>query len=128
MREKIKAIGEAIDRVDGFLKVTGSARYASDQPVTNPAHGFVLKSTIASGRIVNIDQAAAEKTPGVITVITHKNAPRLTPSGNLKGSSILQDPNIEFFGQHIAVVVAETYEQARFASRLIKVEYEKTEA
>ena len=126
MSERKKTIGEAISRVDGILKVTGAAHYAMDFPVNNPAYGFLFKSTIAAGKILDIDTSAAEKSSGVIAVITHENAPKVKPSRGLRGTSILQNEEIEFFGQNIGVVVAETFEQARLAARLIKVKYEKT--
>src|SRR5215204_900746 len=124
---KTKVIGEAISRIDGILKVTGAADYATDWPIRNIAHAFLVKSTIAAGTISEIDTTAAEKSPGIIAVLTHKNAPKLTGSGNLRGGSILQDPKVEFFGQHIAVVVAETYEQARYAAGLVKTTYQRSE-
>jgi xanthine dehydrogenase YagR molybdenum-binding subunit len=124
---KTKVIGEAVSRIDGLLKVTGTANYSTDFPVNNPAYGFIVKSTIAAGTISDIDTTSAEKSPGVVTVVTYKNAPKVTASGNLRGGGILQDPKVEFFGQHIAVVVAETYEQARYAARLVKVNYQRSE-
>lgn len=120
-------IGKPIDRIDGRLKVTGTATYASDYPVQNVAHAFIVKSTIAAGRILDINASEAEKSAGVLAVMTHKNAPKLAAT-NFRGGGILQDAKVELFGQHIGVIVAETYEQARFAARLIKVDYEKTEA
>jgi xanthine dehydrogenase YagR molybdenum-binding subunit len=128
MSSKVKAIGEAISRVDGFLKVTGTANYAMDFPVANAVYGYIFKSEIAAGKILDIDTSAAEKADGVIAVITHKNAPKLTPSRSLRGGAILQDADIEYFGENIGVVVAETFEQARFAATLIKVDYQKTAA
>ena len=128
MSNRKKVIGEAVSRIDGLLKVTGAAEYATDYKIGNPAHAVIFKSTIAAGKITDIDTTEAEKSAGVLAVITHKNAPKLKANGNLKGSSILQDANIEFFGQHIGAVVAETFEQARFAARLIKVRYEKSAA
>ena len=122
-----KVIGEAISRIDGYLKVTGTAQYSTDFPVKNVAHAYVLKSTIAAGKIAAIDTDAVSKSPGVLGVITHKNAFKLTEGGNLRGGGILQSPAIDFYGQHIAVVVADTYEQARHAARLIKVTYDKAE-
>ena len=124
---KKKFIGEAINRIDGVLKVTGAANYATDWPIRNIAHAYLIKSTIAAGTITNIDTSAAEKSPGVLAVITHKNAPKVSGSGNLRGGAILQDAKVEFFGQHIGVVVAETYEQARHAATLVKVIYEDAE-
>jgi xanthine dehydrogenase YagR molybdenum-binding subunit len=125
---KIKVIGEAINRIDGLLKVTGTANYSVDFPVKNPAYGFLVKSTTAAAAISDIDASAAEKSPGVITVITYKNALKLKESGNLKGGVILQEPKVDFYGQNVAVVVAETYEQARYAARLVKVSYQKSDA
>ena len=124
---KTKFIGEAINRIDGVLKVTGAANYATDWPIRNIAHAYMIKSTIAAGSITDIDTSAAEKSPGVLMVITYKNAPKVSATGNLRGGATLQDPNIEFFGQHIGVVVAETLEQARYASTLVKVTYKKVE-
>ncbi|HEY2866137.1 MAG TPA: hypothetical protein VGJ02_03530, partial [Pyrinomonadaceae bacterium] len=122
MVTKLKAIGEAVNRIDGILKVTGAANYSLDFPVKNVAHGFIFKSTIAAGTISDIDTTAAEKSPGVIAVITHKNALKLAPYDSMRaGTAMLQDANITFFGQNIGVVVADTYEQARYAARLVKV-------
>ncbi|MDQ3711433.1 MAG: xanthine dehydrogenase family protein molybdopterin-binding subunit [Acidobacteriota bacterium] len=127
MNNRKNVVGEAVSRIDGILKVTGTANYATDYAVKNVAYAFIVKSTNAAGRILEIDASEAEKSTGVLAVITHKNAPKL-PNANLRGGGILQDAKVEFYGQHIGVIVAETYEQARFAARLIKVTYEKTEA
>ncbi|HEX9963321.1 MAG TPA: xanthine dehydrogenase family protein molybdopterin-binding subunit [Pyrinomonadaceae bacterium] len=128
MNERKTFVGESISRIDGFLKVTGAAQYATDYAVKNPAHGFIFKSTIAAGKILEIDTSEAEKSAGVLAVITHKNAPRLNPQTPIRGGGMLQSDKVEFHGQHIGVIVAETFEQARFAARLIKVRYEKAEA
>lgn len=110
------------------MKVTGKAAYSTDYPVDNLAYAVLFKSTIASGKILYIDTALAEKAPGVLAVITHKNAPKLNVNGGIRGGALLQSPDIEFYGQHIGLVVAETFEQARHATRLIQVEYQKTDA
>ena len=123
-----KYIGEGISRIDGLAKVTGAAHYATDYAVKNTAYAVIFKSEIAAGRILDIETGAAEKSSGVIAVITHKNAPKLTVSQTIWGGGMLQNAEVEFFGQHIGVVVAETYEQARYAARLIKVSYERTAA
>ena len=122
-----KIIGEGISRIDGILKVTGTANYATDWPIKNIAYGYIIKSTIAAGTMTDIDTAAAEKSPGVIAVITYKNAPKVSASGNLREVHVLQDPKVEYFGQHIGIIVAETYEQARFAASTVKVTYDKAE-
>ena len=128
MSKRKNVVGESVSRIDGILKVTGSAKYATDYAVKNPAHAVIFKSAIAAGRILDIDTSEAEKSAGVLAVITHKNAPKLNAQSPIRGGAMLQSDRIEFHGQHIGVVVAETFEQARFAARLIKVKYEKAEA
>ncbi|MCY7357609.1 MAG: molybdopterin-dependent oxidoreductase, partial [Rudanella sp.] len=128
MQDKNKLTGTPVSRIDGILKVTGKAAYSTDYPVDNLAYAVLFKSTIASGKILNIDTALAEKAPGVLAVITHKNAPKLNINGGIRGGALLQSPDIEFYGQHIGLVVAETFEQARHASRLVNVAYEKSNA
>ena len=108
MNKPGKNIEQAIDRIDGLLKVTGAAQYATDFPVSGVAHGFLVKSTIAAGKIKNIDTSEAEKSPGVIAVLTHKNAPKIKPSNAVRGGGVLQTDAVEYYGQNIAVVVAET--------------------
>ena len=128
MSQEEKIIGQGINRVDGILKVTGAATYATDYVLKNTGYAVIFKSTIAAGEIINIDTDAAEKSQGVLSVITHKNAPKLNVEGGIRGGALLQSPAIEFYGQHIGVVVAETFEQARYAATLIKVEYNKSTA
>lgn len=122
-----KLIGTPVSRIDGILKVTGKAPYSTDYPVKNLAYAVLFKSTIAAGTIRDMDTSAAEKAPGVLAVITHKNAPKLNVNGGIRGGGLLQSPEIEFQGQHIGLVVAETFEQARYATRLVNVTYDKTE-
>ncbi|GAA4465642.1 xanthine dehydrogenase family protein molybdopterin-binding subunit [Nibrella saemangeumensis] len=128
MQEKENVVGTPISRIDGLAKVTGKADYSTDHPVKNAAYAILFKSTIAAGRITDIDTAEAEKAPGVLAVITHKNAPKLNVKGGLRGGAMLQSPVVEFYGQHIGIVVAETFEQARHASHLVKVTYDKAAA
>jgi xanthine dehydrogenase YagR molybdenum-binding subunit len=128
MENKKNVTGTAVDRIDGILKVTGKAAYSTDHPVKNVAHAIIIKSTVAAGTITEINTTEAEKAAGVIKIITHKNAPPLNEKGGIRGGALLQDANILFHGQHIGVVVAETFEQARSAARLIKVQYSKGEA
>ena len=124
---EVKNIGQAISRIDGLLKVTGTATYATDYILKNSAHAVIFKSTIAAGKITEIDTSEAEKSAGVLAVITHKNVPKLNVNGGIRGGALLQSADIEFFGQNIGFVVAETFEQARFATSLIKVSYDKAE-
>jgi xanthine dehydrogenase YagR molybdenum-binding subunit len=126
--EANKLTGTPVSRIDGLLKVTGKATYATDYPVNNMAYAYLFKSTIAAGSITKIDAEEAKKVPGVLEVITHLNAPKLNLRGGIRGGAMLQGPEVKFYGQHIGIVVAETFEQARHAARLIKVEYQQTEA
>ena len=121
-------IGQPINRVDGILKVTGAAPYSTDYIFKNIAHAVLFKSTVAAGNISSIDTGEAEKSPGVLAVITHKNAPKLNIKGGIRGGALLQSDEIKFYGQHIGMVVAETFEQTRHAVQLVKVEYTKSSA
>ncbi|CAN5178970.1 xanthine dehydrogenase family protein molybdopterin-binding subunit [soil metagenome] len=126
-------IGKPINRVDAVLKVTGAAKYAAEFNQPNMAYAFPVRSTIARGTINAVDSSAAEKSAGVIKVITHDNAPQLKAidpkarTGGMLGEQILplQDKAVFYFGQYVALVVAETYEQARAAAALVKVTYAK---
>lgn len=114
-------------RVDGKAKVTGKATYVAEHRFPNLAHGYLVQSTIARGKIAKIDSAEAEKQAGVIRVISHENATKLSiPDRPIpKPFYALTSPEIWFNGQPIAVVVAETFEQARFAATLVKVTYDE---
>jgi xanthine dehydrogenase YagR molybdenum-binding subunit len=128
----MNAIGQPISRADGRLKVTGGARYTADIPVAGAVHAAIVHSTIANGRTVSIDTTAAGKAPGVLAVFTHCNMPRMNPTPKPwshlhphgQGYLPLQDDKIHYAGQPIALVVAETLEQAAQAGTLIRVEYE----
>src|SRR5688572_16867417 len=123
-----KNIGQGLDRIDGLLKVTGTANYATDYKIKNAVYGVIFKSTIAAGEIEAIDVSQAEQQAGVLKIITHQNAPQLNVKGGIRGGALLQGPKIEFYGQHIGVVVAETFEQARYAAHLVKVTYKPGDA
>jgi xanthine dehydrogenase YagR molybdenum-binding subunit len=126
----MNAVGQPISRVDGRLKVTGGASYTADILTEAITHAAIVYSTIANGRTVSIDTAAAEKAPGVLVVLTHKNMPRMNalPWSHLRpqGQTYLplQNDQIHYAGQPIAVVVAATLDQATYAGTLIKVTYE----
>jgi xanthine dehydrogenase YagR molybdenum-binding subunit len=77
MPDEARVIGKPLDRVDGRLKVTGKARYAAEHHLPGLVHGVLVGSTVARGRVAAIDTAAAEKAPGVIAVLTHRNAPAI---------------------------------------------------
>jgi xanthine dehydrogenase YagR molybdenum-binding subunit len=117
------AIGSPVPRVDGPVKVTGTAPYAYEVPVDDPAYAFAVQSTVANGRITAIDTAEAQAQPGVLAVLTHENAPRLADTGD-KELAVLQGPDVGFVGQFVAVVVADSSETARQAASLVRVEYD----
>jgi xanthine dehydrogenase YagR molybdenum-binding subunit len=124
-------IGQPVSRVDGRQKVTGAATYAAEFDQPGQAHGVIMRSTVANGRIAAIDNAAAERAPGVVAVLTHRNAPRLAYRPH-KGAvdpavgerlHVLQDDRVSHQGQPIALVIAETLEQANHAAALLRVAY-----
>ncbi|HEX4268514.1 MAG TPA: xanthine dehydrogenase family protein molybdopterin-binding subunit [Steroidobacteraceae bacterium] len=120
------AIGASLERMDGKLKVTGTAPYAFEQRVQQPAYLHPVQSAIARGRIRAIDTGAAERVEGVIAVITPRTAPRLASDDN-KELWVLQSDEIHFRGQFIAAVVAESMEAARLAADLVQVDYDVAE-
>lgn len=134
------AIGQPFSRVDGRLKTTGAATFAAEYKVENIAHGALVFSRIARGKIKNIDTRAAENAPGVISILTHENAPEMKKTAVFGSASegepgaasstimYLNTDEIYFNGQAVAVVVAETLEQAEHAAALVKVEYEEEQA
>ncbi|PHM06552.1 xanthine dehydrogenase family protein molybdopterin-binding subunit [Nostoc sp. 'Peltigera malacea cyanobiont' DB3992] len=124
--DKNIVVGKPLNRVDGRLKVTGGARYAAEFPVAKMTYGVTIQSAIAKGKIAQIDTKAAEQVPGVLAVITHLNAPKA--SGEKGGGhkvQVLQDNIVLYSGQHIGVVVADTFERAMYAASLVQVRYEE---
>ena len=126
------ATGKAIDRVEGHLKVMGMAKYASEFPIKDKVYGQGLNSTIAKGEIVSIDTSEAEKLPGVLKIITYKNAEKLktfdkqmTEVSTTSIVPVLQTNKVHFYGEYVGLVVAETFEQAQYAARLVKFKYKK---
>jgi xanthine dehydrogenase YagR molybdenum-binding subunit len=123
---------EGIKRVDGHLKVTGSIRYAAEYPFPGLVYGALISSAIAKGTITAIDSRAAERSPGVLRVISHLNAPKI-PGYEAKGGrsegeiKTFADNRIFFNGQPIVLVVADTFERAKYAATLVKVQYKQEE-
>jgi xanthine dehydrogenase YagR molybdenum-binding subunit len=125
-------IGTPVSRLDGRLKVRGSARFAAEVPLENMVYAALVYGTIPSGLIATLDTKAAEAAPGVVLVMTHRNAPRLNKPA-MFGSSptaaaasdlpIMQDERIHWNGQPIAVVLAETQEQADHVASLVLPTY-----
>ena len=121
------AVGKPIDRVDGRAKVTGRAMYAVEATAPGLVHGVLVSATIAKGRITAINTAAAEKSPGVLAVITHENVPKFdSKSAKVQAEKRLplSDNEIAYADQYVAVVVADTFERARAAAMLVKPKYE----
>ena len=123
--DQLKVVGRATDRIDGPLKTTGTAPYAYEQNQAAPraAYGHVLGAAIAKGRIVSIDLAEAKRAPGVIAIVTADSAGKLD-KGRFNTAKLLGGPEIQHYHQAVALVVAETFEQARAASQLVRVKYD----
>ena len=122
--DQLKVVGKPVDRIDGPLKTTGTAAYANDRHdvAANQAHGYIVGSAIAKGRIVSMDLSMARAAPGVLAIVTADNAGKLG-KGTFNTARLLGGPEIQHYHQAIAVVVAETFEQARAAGLLVRVEY-----
>ncbi|MGI4847347.1 MAG: aldehyde oxidoreductase molybdenum-binding subunit PaoC [Janthinobacterium lividum] len=122
--DQLKIIGKPTSRVDGPLKVSGRAPYAYEQhaAVPNAAYGYVIGAGIAKGRIDAIDLAEARRAPGVLAIVTADNAGKLG-QGTYNTARLLGGPEVQHYHQAIAIVVAETFEQARAAAQLVHVQY-----
>jgi len=129
-------IGTPVSRVDGQAKVTGAAKYAAEFKAPRLAHGVIISSAIARGRIVRINAAQAIALQGVLEIFTHENisglaiedacfADALSPPGS--PFRPLYDDKIQYSGQPVALVIAESFELARFAATLVQIEYEAAE-
>lgn len=127
-------VGQPLARLDGVAKVTGRATYAAEYKLDeSAAFGFIVEATIGKGRIATLDTAAAENAPGVRLVLTHLNAPRQAAFGppavanrNARARPVLAGPDIQFYGEPIALVVADGFEQARAAAALVRARYHRT--
>jgi len=122
--DQMKIVGKPTVRIDGPHKVTGSAPYAYERHdvVADQAYGYPVCATIPKGRIVSIDTSAARSAPGVLAVVTGKNAGKLA-KGNFNTAHLLAVSDVQHYHQAVALVVAETFEQARAAAQLVKVDY-----
>jgi len=119
--DQLKVVGRATDRIDGPYKTTGTAPYAYEHEA---AYGYVVGAGIAKGRIVSLDVSDAKRAPGVLAVVTADTAGKLG-KGKFNTASLLGGPEIQHYHQAIALVVAETFEQARAAAQLVRVQYSK---
>jgi len=134
---RARRLGAPEPRLDGPAKVQGRATFAAEFAYPDMVYAALVLSTIAKGRITGFDVAEAERAPGVVLVMTHENAPRLNPmpmledapkAGGLDGLPVMQDDRVHWNGQPIAVVLAETQEQADHAASLVRVAYEREPA
>ncbi len=116
------AIGAAIDRIEGRAKVTGQAKYAYEYHRDDVAYAAIIQSTIAKGSVRNVDAAAALELRGVHAVLWSGNAPRLHEISDAE-LQVLQSDRVAYRGQIVGVVLADSYETARQAERLVRVEY-----
>jgi len=119
-----RAIGAPLSRRDGPQKVTGTAHFAYEHRFDKSLYLFPVESHVARGRVTRIDASAAEALPGVLTVLTHENAPRLADTGDQE-LAVLQAGDVSFRGQYVAAVLAETLESARYAASLVRVSYDE---
>jgi xanthine dehydrogenase YagR molybdenum-binding subunit len=134
------AVGTPLDRTDGRYKITGAARYAAETRPRGLAHAVLVQSTVARGSVLSIDTAAARRAAGALAILTHENAPRFhleellaakaPPDAGHLGEKLvpLAGTAIHFAGQNVAVVVAETLEQAQHAASLVRVRYAEDKA
>ncbi len=122
--DQLKVVGRPTDRIDGPRKTTGTAPYAYERHdvAAQPAYGHIIGAGIAKGRIQRLDLKAAEAAPGVLAIVTAETAGKLG-QGKFNTAKLLGGPEIQHYHQAIAVVVAETFEQARAAAALVQVEY-----
>jgi xanthine dehydrogenase YagR molybdenum-binding subunit len=127
-------VGLPVDRVDGHAKVTGAARYSADAPVDAPLFAVIVQSTIARGRMTDIDESATRAVPGVVEVVTYRNAPRV-PAIPFEFTlpvqeelAPLQSGEVHYDGQHVAAVVGTTFEAAREGAALLRIAYDVQDA
>jgi len=122
--DQLKVVGKPLNRIDGPLKTTGHAPYAYERhdAIANPAYGYVVTAGIAKGRVSGMELDAARRSPGVLAIVTADNAGPLQKSER-NAAALLGGPEISHYHQALALVVAETFEQARAAAGLVKVRY-----
>jgi xanthine dehydrogenase YagR molybdenum-binding subunit len=125
-------IGTPVSRLDGALKVAGRAPFAAEFPLAHMAYAALVYSSVPKGRIATLDTGAAEVAPGTVLVMTHNNAPKMQPmplflsaekAAAGEGLAVFQDDLVHYNGQPVALVLAETQEQADHAASLIRVSY-----
>ncbi|MDR6951244.1 xanthine dehydrogenase YagR molybdenum-binding subunit [Ancylobacter sp. 3268] len=122
--DRLKVVGQPLDRIDGPLKTTGTAPYAYEHHdvAADVAYGWPVGAGIAIGRITRMDLADAERAPGVIAIVTADNAGPLG-KGDHNTARLLGGPDVQHYHQAVALVIAESFEQARAAAALVKIDY-----
>ncbi|WP_173057097.1 xanthine dehydrogenase family protein molybdopterin-binding subunit [Phytohabitans houttuyneae] len=131
------SVGQPVDRVDGPAKVTGAARYTAEIVLPDLAYAAIVGATVPSGRVTAIDAVPALAAGGVLTVLTHENLPKIAEPPHLLPSLVgaaapgesffpMQDDEVHYAGQPVAIVVADSHERAQFAASLVRVTYERT--
>ncbi|MBB3694826.1 aldehyde oxidoreductase molybdenum-binding subunit PaoC [Sphingomonas sp. BK580] len=125
--DQMKVLGQPLDRYEAAAKTTGTATYAYEWRDVAPdfAYGYILGAAVSKGRIATLDTLAAERAPGVVGVVTHRNAGK-PGVGKFYVHRMLAAPEVDHYHQPVAVVVAETFEQARAAAAQIRVTYDRT--
>ncbi|WP_029078380.1 xanthine dehydrogenase family protein molybdopterin-binding subunit [Bradyrhizobium sp. th.b2] len=118
-------VGKPLDRVDGRAKVSGGAHYAYEMQQDNVLYGFVVEASIGKGTIRSIDVRAAEKAPGVVLVLTYQNAPVQGTGNHREAHPVLTGAGVRHYGEPVAFVVAESFEEARAAAYLVEVKYDR---
>jgi len=129
-----KLVGQPLSRIEGYLKVTGEAQYSGEYNEPGLLYGYVVNSTVTKGKIISINSEAAKGIPGVTAIFTHENRPSIAWF-NLQYADMdappgspfrpLHNAEIKYNGQPIALVVAETFELARYAASIITVDYQE---
>src|SRR3982751_3958179 len=126
--DQLKVVGKPVDRIDGPRKTTGTAPYAYERHdvAPNAAYGWIVGAGIAKGRIASMDLRAARASPGVLAIVTARDAGKLG-KGERNIAHLLAGPEVEHYHQAVALVVAETFEQARAAAALVRVHYQRSD-
>lgn len=126
--DRLKVVGKPVERIEGPLKVTGTAPYAFEHQAYpgKAAYGYVIGSAIAKGRIKSLDQSRARQMPGVLAIVTAQEAGPLG-IGSKNTARLLGGPDIDHYHQAVAIIVAETFEQARAAANVVQIDYTRSE-
>lgn len=122
--DRQRVVGRPTDRIDGPLKTTGRANYSYERwdAATDPLYGVIVGSTIAKGRITRLDLTEANAAPGVRAVVTHENAGKVGKPKAIT-AHLLAGPDVQHYDQAVALVIADSFEQARAAAKLVRIEY-----